>query len=200
MDPATILAIGGVGASLLGGMSNAQNLPDYEQINKDNIKFQQEQNATQRDFALHLLQLGTPDLSSKEMGDLLYSQGEAAYNKQFQRGLGDTLRNNMRQGSPYSGAQITSDWANTAASERADRRSSSTLQGILGVLPGASTLQTAGNLYGQTQAPQATGQYVPSQTGAGLSSLGYSLGQLSSLFAKSPTGTSTGNTNVGLGR
>ena len=121
MDPSTILGIAGLGSSILGGISNAMNLPDYEQINKDNIKFTQEQNQINRDFALHLLQLGTPDLSSKEMGDLLFSQNEAAYNKQFQQGLADTLRNNMRQGSPYSGAQITSDWANTAAS--AGRRS-----------------------------------------------------------------------------
>lgn len=196
MDPATILGIAGLGSSILGGISNAQNLPDYEQINKDNIKFTQEQNQINRDFALHLLQLGTPDLSSKEMGDLLFSQNEAAYNKQFQQGLADTLRNNMRQGSPYSGAQITSDWANTAASERGDRRASSTLQGILGVLPGAATLQSASNLYGQTQAPQATAQYSPTQTGSALGSLGYGLTQLGGLFKNS--GSNTGNKTSGF--
>jgi len=131
---------------------------------RENMAGTDRENNTKRDFALRTLDMSHPNLSSQELGDLLFSQGEQGFNEQSDRGLAMTLRRNMRTGSPLSSADIAAKFNERAAAARGDRRSESKLKGILGVLPGAAAQQSAASLYGSTQTPQNTFQSQPIQS------------------------------------
>jgi hypothetical protein len=131
------------------------------QLARENMAGTERENNTKRDFALRTLDMSKPDLSSKELSDLLFSQGEQGFNEQSDRGLAMTLRRNLRTGSPLSAGDIAAKFNERAAAARGDRRSESQLKGILGVLPGAAAQQSAAGLYGSTQTPQNTFQQQP---------------------------------------
>jgi hypothetical protein len=228
-----LFGIGGVaqaGASLASAALAAKaqkdiaekNIKAQEQANALNAALAREnmagtttENNTKRDFALRTLDMSKPDLSSKELSDLLFSQGEQGFNEQSDRGLAMTLRRNMRTGSPLSSADIAAKFNERAAAARGDRRSESQLKGILGVLPGAAAQQSAASLYGSTQTPQNTFQSQPIQTpytpGAGelLGLAGYQIPGLLQAFSgnnnydtqlrNSNPGAATGGANSGIG-
>ena len=155
-------ALGGL-LGLGGAAINASQMPDYEDIAKENRKFQERENKINRDFGLHLLNISRPAISSKDLGNLLFAQNEQAYNQQINSGLKAALLQNTRTGSPYSAHRIAQDYSSEAATQRGDRAAQARLQGIMGVLPGAAALQTAGTL-GHTPAPQMDLQNIRPNT------------------------------------
>ena len=190
-------AAAGVSAlgSIIGGKMQANAAADAEKnflkVAKYNAESAAKENAIQRAFAEKLLQMSRPQMSPDELGDLLFAQGQGAYNDQSNKMLQATLRNNLRQGMPTSNTSILSSFADRAATSMGDRRSDATLKGITGTLPGAAAIQAASNLYTPAAVPQMAApgpNYVPGNALMGVA------GTLSGLLAQygGKGGTKTG--------
>lgn len=156
----------GGGAELAGGATAAygayQNKEDIEKWQKDkkqlserNLGLQKEGVAQNRGYGNYLLDASRPDMNAAGMGNLLYKQGEEAYSKQHAKDLATVLGQNMRQGMPMSAADITSRFAGEAGSERADRRSNATLQGIMNTMASPAGIQAAAGLFNQAPVQQS---------------------------------------------
>ena len=191
-------AIGAAG-SILGGAMNAQSQGDVEKqmlkVAKYNAEQQAKENEIQRQFALKLLDMSHPQMTGDELGDLLFAQGQGEYNEQSNKAMQMALRQNMRLGMPTSANKITAGFAGENAKGMADRRSASTLQGIMGVLPGATAQQVAGGLY-KTPAPvmAQTGQFSqPNAWGDVITGIGQNLGGLWDKYRTPSRYTQIGN-------
>jgi hypothetical protein len=124
-----------------------------------NAKIIAAENQKNRDFALQLLNMSRPQISPTDLGNMLFAQNEQQYQKQQGIQLQSALRQNLRAGSPVSGADITGAMINDSAKTLGDRRVDATLKGITGTLPGAAAIQSAANLYSPSQLPLT--QYIP---------------------------------------
>ena len=169
-------------AGLIGGAMNARSASQAQEqfldVAKYNAQAAAKENAIQREFALKLLDMSRPQMSADELGDLLFSQGQAAYHDQSDRMLQATLRNNLRQGMPTSNAEIVSRFADQGAKSMADRRADATLKGITGTLPGAAAMQSAAALYQPAAVPQMQAPGPNYTTGNTIMALGGTLGNL----------------------
>lgn len=195
MDPASIAALVGGGLSLGGSLFSSTQMPDYEEIAKMNLQFQEEENARQRNFSRELLARSKPNISAQNLYQLLYADGEQAYNKQSDRNLASVLATNSRQGNPSSATDIMARFNNDAASERADRAVSARLKAITGTLPGAAAIQSAAALF-QNPAPQMQAYQPGINNGDRLAAIGYALPGLVRSVT-SAAGSKTTNTNTG---
>lgn len=173
-------------------------------IARENMAATKGENQTQRDFGLKLLDMSKPNLGSKELGDLIFSQDEQANNEAMDRGLATTLRQNLRTGSPLSAADIAAKFSEQSAAARGDRRSQATLKGILGTLPGAAAQQSAGALFGSTQTPLNTYQpqailQDPKQTNIGdlIALAGFSLPSMAKSGMNAYNASQSGGTGLG---
>lgn len=155
-------ALGGI-ASIGGAILGAKNAKDATSDNKDiakqNLNFQKENAQANRDFAMEILNMSKPDLTSDELTALLLSQGEGEANKQRDRGLQQVMRQYTRAGTPSSGQDVIARTIAEMAASQGDRGIDARLRGTLGVLPSAAGLQIGGALY-NNPAPQ--NQYVAS--------------------------------------
>jgi hypothetical protein len=182
---------GGIGLAggLLGGQAAGATGHDLRDLAKRNAQYQAEENAKNRAFAEHLLDISHPQMSGTDLGNLLFSQGEGEATRQHDINLATVLRQNLRAGSPLSIGDVTGGFDRQNSNAWADRKSSATLQGLLGVLPGASAINAAGGL-GRGIAPQldpstySTGTMLSNYAGANtLASIAPSLQALVGLFS-----------------
>lgn len=134
--------LGGL-AGLWGSQGAAGDLKD---LAKENRKAIGAANTSNRSFADQLLAMSHPDMSGSDLGNLMFSQGENEAQRQHDTDLATTLRQNLRSGAPLSTTDVIGGFDRQNANQWADRRSSATLQGLMGVLPSGAAIQTAGSL------------------------------------------------------
>jgi hypothetical protein len=151
--PAAIAAAGAV-----AGYLNQKKAADATKgVAQENLQYQKDAAASQQAFAREVLAMSKPNISSEDLGNLLFQQGAQQRQISLDNSLQTLLRGNLRAGSPSSAGELVAAANSKNASTMGDLRSSSTLQGILGTLPSAAAIGTAGNLY-QTQTPQNSWQ------------------------------------------
>jgi hypothetical protein len=136
----------GLASGFMGGQAAGQTAHDIREAQKRNIAFQQAENAKNRAFAEHLLDISHPQMSGADLGNLLFSQGEHEAKRTTDNALAMALRQNLRSGAPMSATDLIGGVTRAQAGQWADRASQSRLQGIMGVLPGAAAIQTAGGV------------------------------------------------------
>lgn len=181
----------GLASGLLGGSEAGATYHDQKKLAELNAKLQAEQNAKNQAWAEHILDISHPNMTGQQLGDLLFSQGQQEATRQHDIDLATTLRQNIRAGAPLSTADIMGGFDRQNAGQWQDKLASARLQGILGVLPGASALNIAGAV-GKGTAPQMTGisedaMNMSNFAGANtLASLAPSLQALMGAFNKQP--------------
>lgn len=150
----TVIGAGlGLAGSLLGGQAAGQTYHDAKQLAEKNAQLQMEINRQNQAWAQHILDISHPQMSGTDLGNLLFSQGQQEATRQHDIDLATTLRQNLRAGSPMSTGDVIGAFDRQNAGQWQDKLASARLQGILGVLPGASALNIAGAV-GKGTAPQ----------------------------------------------
>lgn len=142
-------------AAYKGQEDKSKAIKDANKTAEKNFKAQQQQQQLQLDFAREVLAQSKPPMGAIPLSNLIASQGIGQFNQAYDRAHNAALRDNLRAGSPVSGAEITSRYAANAAAPRGDIGNQAMLQAVLAQQPNVGSQQIAGSMFAQPT-PQAT--------------------------------------------